>query len=317
MDFTTHKLDYEQLLNQYNSSPKYLLICAPLMLLFVFLEYRYTQSKNIKAYEKKDFWASIGIGSGYLIATSLTSLLTIKLVWATYYYLCPPALLLPKTWWSFLLCFVVYDLLRYWAHRIAHEQRIWWASHVTHHSSEYFNLTVSFRLCWVDQVKIIFFLPVIVLGFDPIHFFIAHQVAVLYQFWQHTETIKELPAWVEWFFVTPSSHRVHHGKNECFIDKNYGSTFIIWDRLFGTYAALSERPVYGITEPVNSYNPAYLVFHEYIDIIKDVYAAKTWKDKWTAVFGRPGAYKRSIAESVELPVEIEKQTTGTLVGDLK
>jgi sterol desaturase/sphingolipid hydroxylase (fatty acid hydroxylase superfamily) len=291
IDFTKDKFTYNEILNRYNDSPKLILLAAPIMLLLVFLEYRYSAHKNLQNYEKNDLWASIRVGVGYLIVTSITSLFTIKAVWATYYYVCPPFLMLPQTWWAFGLCFVFYDMLRYWAHRISHVQRIWWASHVTHHSSEHYNLTVSFRLCWIDQIKILFFLPVLVLGFDPIHFFVAHQIAVLYQFWQHTEVIKRLPKWIEWFFVTPTNHSVHHSKNEMYIDRNYGSTFIIWDRMFGTYKEPAEKPVYGITEPLKSNNPFYLVFHEYIDIFKDLKNANTWKGRWLAVFGKPGAYK--------------------------
>jgi sterol desaturase/sphingolipid hydroxylase (fatty acid hydroxylase superfamily) len=290
MDFTIGKLSYDKMMTLYNHSPKLLVWASPLMLLFVYLEYYYTKQKNIKAYEKRDLWSSIGIGSGYLLISYLTSLITFKGVWWVYYYVCPNKWMLPVTWWSFMLCIVFYDFWRYWAHRIAHEQRFWWASHITHHSSSYYNLTVSFRLCWIDQVKIIFFLPVVAVGFDPIMFFVAHQIAVLYQFWQHTEVIKKLPNWVEWLFVTPTNHRVHHGKNEAFIDKNYGSTFIIWDRLFGTYQAPTERPVFGVKQPIRSYHPVYLVFHEYVDWLKDIKNAKSWKDRWTATFGRPGDY---------------------------
>ncbi|MCU0417958.1 MAG: sterol desaturase family protein [Cytophagaceae bacterium] len=291
-DFTVGKLTFEQMMTQYKSAPQLLMYASPAMLFFVFLEYFYTKKKNMDSYkDKRVLWSSIMVGAGYLIVSFLLSLVTFKLVWAVYYYLCPPQIVMAPSWWSFILCFVFYDFWRYWAHRLAHEQRFWWASHITHHSSDYYNLTVSFRLCWVDQVKLVFFLPVVLVGFDPLQFFLAHQIAVLYQFWQHTEVIKQLPAWFEWFFVTPTNHRVHHGKNEAFIDKNYGSTFIIWDRLFGTYQEPTERPVFGVKQPIRSLNPVYLVFHEYVDWLRDLKHAKTWKDRWKATFGRPGDYE--------------------------
>jgi sterol desaturase/sphingolipid hydroxylase (fatty acid hydroxylase superfamily) len=296
MDFTAGKLSFIDMLNQYKAAPNLLLYASPLMLLFVFIEYYIGQRKNLNLYSRKDFVASVSIGAIYLVVTAITGILTIYTVWAVYYYMTPPALLMGFTWWAFLLCLIVYDFCRYWAHRIAHEQRFWWASHITHHSSEHYNFTVSFRLCWIDQVKLIFFLPVVLLGFDPIMFFIVHQIGVLYQFWQHTELIPKMPAWVEYVFVTPTNHKIHHGKNESFIDKNYGSTFIIWDRIFGTYQEPSEKPVYGVTTPPGSFNPAYLVFHEYIDIIKDLKYAKTWKDRRRIVFGRPGSFKRPIEQ---------------------
>lgn len=291
MDFSTGKLKFAEMLATYNEAPNLLLYASPFMLLFVWLEFRYSKRKGLGLYSTQDLKASIGVGIGYLIVTAAIGMATIYTVWWVYYNFTPSNWMLPVTWWSFLLCAVLYDFVRYWAHRIAHEQRFWWASHITHHSSEKYNLTVSFRLCWVDQVKLIFFLPIMMLGFDPIMFFIVHQIGILYQFWQHTELIKPMPAWFEYIFVTPHNHRVHHGKNEVYIDKNYGSMFIIWDRIFGTYVEPGEQPIYGVKQPLSSQNPVYLVFHEYVDIFRDFFTAKTWKDRYKILFGRPGAYE--------------------------
>ncbi|MDZ4845050.1 MAG: sterol desaturase family protein [Chitinophagales bacterium] len=291
MDFSTSKISFAEMLGNYNAAPNLLLYASPLMLLFVGLEFRYSKRKNLTLYSAQDLKASVGVGIGYLAVTAAIGILTIHTVWWVYYYLTPSALLMPVTWWSFILCAIAYDFVRYWGHRIAHEQRFWWASHITHHSSEKYNLTVSFRLCWVDQVKLVFFIPMLMLGFDPIQFFIVHQIGILYQFWQHTELIKPMPAWIEYIFVTPHNHCVHHGKNEVYIDKNYGSLFIFWDRMFGTYVEPSEKPNYGVKQPIKSRNPVYLVFHEYVDIFRDMLAAKTWKDRYKAFFGRPGSYQ--------------------------
>ncbi len=291
MDFSTGKLAFGTMMENYSNAPNLLLYASPFMLLFVFLEYQYSKRKNLGLYAAKDLKASVLVGAGYLAVTAAIGIFTIYTVWWVYYHLTPSAFLMPVTWWSFLLCTVVYDFARYWAHRVAHEQRFWWASHITHHSSEKYNLTVSFRLCWVDQVKLIFFLPVVLIGFDPIMFFIVHQIGILYQFWQHTELIKPMPAWFEFIFVTPWNHHVHHGKNEVYIDKNYGSMFIIWDRIFGTFQEPGEKPVYGVKQPIKSYNPVYLVFHEYVDLFRDMLSAKTWKDRYKAFFGRPGEYQ--------------------------
>ena len=119
------------------------------------------------------------------------------------------------------------------------------------------------------------------------NFFIVHQIEVLYQFWIHTELIRKLPRPIEYIFTTPSHHRVHHSVNEKYIDKNYGSTFIIWDRMFGTFQEEEETPRYGITKPVNSFNPFYLVFHEWIEVGKDILKAKSLKEAWTILFGNP------------------------------
>jgi len=125
------------------------------------------------------------------------------------------------------------------------------------------------------------------MGFHPLVFLIVHQLEVLYQFWLHTELIKKLPKPIEFIFTTPSHHRVHHSTNPKYIDKNYGSTLIIWDRIFGTFQKEEEKPVYGITKPVNSYNPFYLVFHEWIAVGKDLWKAKSIKGAWHILFGSP------------------------------
>ena len=137
------------------------------------------------------------------------------------------------------------------------------------------------------------------MGFDPFVFFICHQIAVLYQFWIHTEYITKLHPAVEYVFTTPSHHRVHHASDAHYLDKNYGSTFIIWDRMFGTFMPEAKRPTYGITKPVNSYNPVYLVFHEWMDIVKDLSKSKSPKEAWKVLFGKPGDEVIATRENLE------------------
>jgi sterol desaturase/sphingolipid hydroxylase (fatty acid hydroxylase superfamily) len=115
----------------------------------------------------------------------------------------------------------------------------------------------------------------------------------LYQFWLHTELIGKLPRPIEFIFTTPSHHRVHHSTNPKYIDKNYGSTLIVWDRMFGTFQQEEEKPVYGITKPVNSHNPVYLVFHEWMAVSKDLYHARSLKHAWHILFGSPVEYHKS------------------------
>lgn len=150
-----------------------------------------------------------------------------------------------------------------------------------------YNWSVSFGLGWTQHIKIIFFIPIALAGFHPVVFFICHQIAVLYQFWIHTEYIRKLPKPIEYIFTTPSHHRVHHARNDKYLDKNYGSTFIIWDRIFGTFQAEEEQADYGITNPVKSYNPVYLCFHEWMDIIKDIKNSKSLKEAYVMTFVRP------------------------------
>ncbi|WP_420459934.1 sterol desaturase family protein [Neolewinella sp.] len=236
-------------------------------------------------YDIKDGLAAAGVGVGNLISTALVKAATFGII-LFFYNLTP--LYIPTTWWSFVLCFVVVDFCRYWAHRVSHEQRFWWATHVTHHSSEQYNFTVSFRLSWTQHIKVIFFIPAALLGFDPFVFFICMQIGVLYQFWIHTELIDRMWAPIEFVFVTPSHHRVHHATEEKYLDKNYGSSLIIWDRLFGTFCPEQETPNYGILKPVNSYNPIKLVFHEHVDMFRDMNTYRHPRAWWRIWFGGPG-----------------------------
>ncbi|NNC95183.1 MAG: sterol desaturase family protein [Chitinophagales bacterium] len=281
---SAEKHSLQEILNM--EMPAVIQWAVPVMLSLVLLEFIIGQFDKKKLYMRKDFFASAAIGVGNLISTAISQTIMFTVVWAVYYYIAPVTI--EPAWWSYVLCIICLDFCRYWAHRVAHEQRFWWATHVTHHSSEQYNFAVSFRLSWVQQIKVIFFLPVAAMGFDPIVFFICHQVAVLYQFWLHTELIKKTPKVIEYIFTTPSHHRVHHGRNPKYLDRNYGSTFIIWDRIFGTFTPEEERPDYGITNQPKGFNPVYLVFHEFIDIVNDMKKPKSWKNKIKLAFAPPG-----------------------------
>lgn len=265
--------------------PNIIVYAIPLMLTLCLIEFWLSQKRNHKIYDGKDFWASLGVGAGNLVISAFTQTVSMGII--IYFYNISP-FAIPITWWSFLLCLIALDFGRYWAHRIGHESRFWWSTHVVHHSSKVYNLAVSFRLSWIQQFKIVFFLPVVFLGFHPFVFFIVHQIEVLYQFWIHSAYIKKLPKPIEFLFTTPSHHRVHHSTNPQYIDKNYGSTFIIWDRIFGTFEPEVEQAVYGITKPLDKpYNPVYLVFHEFVDMCKLVLKAKSIKEAYQIVFGYP------------------------------
>mgnify|MGYP001206221792 CR=1 FL=1 len=274
-------------------------IAAPIMFSLVALEYYLSLRKNLRnLYSGKDFLASLSIGVGNLLVNAATKIALFYVI-VFFYNLTPWAI--PPTWWSYMLCLIVFDFLRYWAHRIAHEQRFWWSTHVVHHSSEHYNFSVSFRLSWTQNLKLIFFLPIALMGFHPLVFFITHQIEVLYQFWIHTELIRKLPRPIEYIFTTPSHHRVHHAVNEKYIDKNYGSTFIIWDRMFGTFQEEGEQARYGITKPVNSFNPFVLVFHAWGDLLRDL--ANRPKEAWRILFGSPTTWERSKMKERELSSE--------------
>lgn len=276
-------LTYEQVIAM--DLPNIIAYAGPVMIGLVVLEWFISLRNNRNFYDGQDTIAATVVGIVNVILGALLKIVTFGVVLFVYNHV-PWAI--PHTWWAYPLCLIWIDFWRYVAHRVAHENRFWWATHVTHHSSRKYNLSVSFRLGWTQYIKLIFFLPVIVTGFDPIMFFICHQIEVLYQFWIHTEYITKLPKPIEYIFTTPSHHRVHHATNDRYIDKNYGSTFIIWDRIFGTFQPEDETPVYGITKAIDKpYSPIYLCFHEWADLFRDIFKAKGYKEKLRITFGPP------------------------------
>jgi sterol desaturase/sphingolipid hydroxylase (fatty acid hydroxylase superfamily) len=261
---------------------------VPLILL-VTIEWIVTIYKKKEYYNKLDTISATVIG---LVNIGISALLKLVIfgVILFFYNLVPWSI--STEWWTYVLCLIAIDFSRYWSHRLTHVNRFWWATHVTHHNSEKYNLSVSFRLSWTQHIKFIFFIPVILMGFNPVLFFICHQIEVLYQFWIHTEYIRKLPAPIEYVFVTPSHHRVHHSTNEKYLDKNFGSTFIIWDRMFGTFQKEEEQTLYGITTPIKSYNPITLNFHEWRDMFVDVYKSKSLKEAYAMMFTSPSQLEK-------------------------
>ena len=189
---------------------------------------------------------------------------------------------------ALLYAMVLWDLLYYWDHRWMHEVRLLWANHVSHHSSERYNLSTALRQPWSPFVTFWVFAPMPLLGFEPKKVHRAGQLNLLYQFWIHTEAIDKLAKPIELVFNTPSHHRVHHATNRQYLDKNYGGILIIWDRLFGTFEPELRRVRYGLTKNLNTYNPMRIGYHEFSDIARDVRSATNWRDRVRYVIGRPG-----------------------------
>lgn len=195
---------------------------------------------------------------------------------------------IPLTWWSWAAALLAADFSYYWMHRWEHEVRILWAHHSVHHSSPEFNLTTALRLAWVEGlIEWIFFVPMILIGFDPVQTIVALAFVVAYQTLIHTEKVGKL-GWLDKILNTPSVHRVHHGSNRKYLDKNYGGVLIIWDRLFGTYQAEEEPVIYGLTEPVGSANPVTINFHEYRQILRELCNAGSVRAAFRILFGSPG-----------------------------
>ena len=200
-------------------------------------------------------------------------------------------LTIPNSWLAVIICFIIDDFRYYWWHRISHERRWFWASHVVHHSSQHYNLTTALRQTWTGQIlgSILFRTPLILIGFHPAMVFFVGALNLLYQFWIHTELIGRLGP-LEWVLNTPSHHRVHHATNPCYLDANYAGTLIIWDRLFGTFTPESreETPRYGIVKNLTTFNPIIISYHEWVGMARDFFYAKNWRERFGFLFGPPG-----------------------------
>jgi len=186
------------------------------------------------------------------------------------------------------LALVGWDLVYYWNHRFEHEIRVLWACHVNHHSSRKYNFSTALRQPWTPYAAVFFFPPLALLGVSPWLILMSGGINLIYQFWIHTEVITRLPRWFEFVFNTASHHRVHHGSNGRYLDKNYGGILIVWDRLFGTFEEERERVVYGLTKNIDTYNPLRIAFHEYAAIARDVVKSRSLREVVGYVFGPPG-----------------------------
>ena len=198
---------------------------------------------------------------------------------------------------------LAWDFVYYWNHRLAHESRYGWAVHVVHHSSEHDNLSTALRQPVADALTAsIPYGALALLGYRPEVIETARGVNLLYQFWIHTEAIRSIGP-LEQVLNSPSLHRVHHGSNRRYLDRNHGSILIVWDRLFGTHQVEDEPVVYGLTRNIETCNPARIATHELADIVTDVAASTTWRDRLSFVLRGPGwAYARRAERAVPEPV---------------
>lgn len=195
---------------------------------------------------------------------------------------------LERNWIYWTALFFLVDLAYYWAHRMSHEINLFWGGHVVHHQSEEYNLSVALRQSSFQVVWTFFFyLPLAVAGFETTDFLLISAFNTLYQFWIHTETINRM-GFLEYFLNTPSHHRVHHGRDPKYIDKNHAGTLIIWDKLFGTFQEEEERPTYGITKPINSWNGVWANFSHYATMAEEIKQIPSWGDKFRYLFNKPG-----------------------------
>lgn len=192
-------------------------------------------------------------------------------------------------WWHWPLALVAVDFIYYWQHRWSHEVALLWAGHSVHHSSEEFNISVALRQSVVHDLMVYpMFFVLALLGLPPTEFFVAVAVLAIYQYWLHTRTIGRFPEWLERLINTPSNHRVHHGTNTDYIDRNYGGMLMVWDVLFGTYAAEHEPVRYGVLKPVRSWNPLWVNLTVFADLWQASLGSERWRDKVRVWFKPPG-----------------------------
>lgn len=237
-------------------------------------------------YEAADTRANVLSGAGAFAIGAATNA-KIAAVLCILHELTP--LRLPADHWAtWALAVVVLDFCLYWAHRLSHETRLGWAIHVTHHSSQRYNLSVALRQSWTLNLLAFFFIPLPLLGVPIEVVLVTKALSSAYQFWLHTEQIGRLPAWFEFVFNTPSHHRVHHGSNPRYLDKNYGGTFILWDRAFGTFEPEVEPPVYGLTHNITSHDVLHVNFHEWRALLADVLRAHSWRERLAYLVHKPG-----------------------------
>jgi len=282
--------------------PNLIHYAIPFFVATVILEVILTVKVKLEDYQFKDAITSIIMGLGNVAIGIFTK----GVVLAVFYFGYKTFHLfeIPFTWWAWVLILFAEDFVYYWNHRIAHESRLFWASHIVHHSSQKYNLSTALRQTWSGSFyTFIFWIPLVLIGFHPVMILVQMSISLLYQYWIHTELIHKLPKWFETIFNTPSHHRVHHATNPQYLDRNHAGIFIIWDRLFKTFEPEVEKPVYGLTTNIDTYNPIKIAFHEWIAMGKDFFSSKTTFFNKLKYFIKPPGWKHD--------------GTGTLATDMR
>jgi sterol desaturase/sphingolipid hydroxylase (fatty acid hydroxylase superfamily) len=251
----------------------FLAFMSPIFLLTFFVEWRVMTARGRGAqFQWREILANVSLGAAYQVAEGVVAVLFTA---AIFFWVYEQRLFdIPLTVWTAVPIFVLVEFCYYWFHRASHRVRWFWSAHVPHHSGEVMNFTTAMRQSILNAfVGIwIFYLPPVWLGVHPVVVIFMLAIDLAYQYFVHTESIGKMPAWYEYVFDTPSNHRVHHGRNPQYIDKNYGGVLIVFDRLFGTYEPEVEKVEYGVVRQVKSHNFLVLNVHEFVDMWRDVFA---------------------------------------------
>ena len=265
----------------------YITLAVPAFFVLIALELWLTHRRGHAYYRLNDSLNDLATG----VLQQLVTLLFAATIVAGYFWIHASHRLFDLSADSLLVwvgCFVGVDFAYYWFHRLSHEINFLWAAHVVHHQSEEYNLTVALRQSALQPfMSIPFYWPLALLGVPPLVFLACSSFNTLYQFWIHTREIGTLGP-LEQVLMTPSHHRVHHGRNPIYIDRNHGGTFIVWDKLFGTFEPESEEVVYGVTKPLASWNPVWANLDYWIDLARAARATRRWRDKLLVFLARPG-----------------------------
>jgi sterol desaturase/sphingolipid hydroxylase (fatty acid hydroxylase superfamily) len=274
----------------------YIALAVPLFFILIGLELAIARRRGARVYRVNDAVNAISCG----VTQQIVMLFSTAALLACYAAVYDRARVV--TWehaaWPWLISFVGVDFLYYWWHRASHEVNLLWAAHVVHHQSEEYNLAVALRQgVATSWTALPFYLPLAVVGVPPVVWAAQLSFSTLYQFWIHTRLVGRLPLALEWALNTPSHHRVHHAVNPQYLDKNHGAIFIVWDRLFGTYAEEVEAPRYGLTKPLASFNPLWAQVHYWVELARLAWRAPTWGDR-LAVWVRGPAWRPAWMEEI-------------------
>jgi len=271
----------------------YIALAAPLFILMIGLELWVVRRNRREYYRFSDSLTNISTG----ILQQLIGLLCVVWIYGVYAWIHQQARIFELSAgsvWVWAVCFVAVDFAYYWYHRLAHELNFLWASHVAHHQSEEYNLSVALRQgAFQPLFSCVFYWPIALLGFPPVVFAACLAFDTLYQFWIHTRTIDRLGP-LEAVLMTPSHHRVHHGRNPIYIDRNHGGCFIVWDKWFGTFEPESEPVVFGITTPLRSWNPIWANLHYWIELGSAALRAQRLRDKLLLFVKPPGWFPEDL-----------------------
>ena len=265
-------------------------IGAPIVLAMIFAEALISNWQNRKYYKREDTYCTVGLLAGNIVMAFAIKGLVLAFHFYLYQFRIFDFANTIPLWAMWILTFIMIDLVFYVYHRMSHRTRFLWAIHLSHHSSEEMNFAVSFRQAWFGPIsKIPFFMTLPLLGFDPTIIAVAGVMSTLWGIVGHTQIVDKLGP-LEWVFNTPSHHRVHHGSNKQYIDKNYGNLLIIWDSMFGTFEPEEEPVTFGLVNNVNTFNPAKITFMAWSSMIEDIKNKNDFSEMLNAIFGPPNTH---------------------------